>query len=98
MSERRAFLDEGFGERRGLVVLDGRPERLLFERDGEPASQRLGAGSVARVRTIERGLNLAFLDPVVLFDQEADVLRRYFTSTLDALDVLEMYAAIDGEP
>src|SRR4051812_44751999 len=62
MSRRRAFLDEGFGERRGVVQLDGRPERLIIERDGAPASQRLGARSIGRVRRIERGLQLAFLE------------------------------------
>src|SRR4051794_4181069 len=62
MSRREAFLDEGFGERRGVVLLDGAPERLLIERDGDPASQRLGALSVARVRRIERGQQLAFLE------------------------------------
>ena len=29
MSERRAYLDIGFGETRGVVTLDGRPERLF---------------------------------------------------------------------
>jgi Ribonuclease G/E len=62
VSRRQAFLDVGLRERRGVVLLDGRPERLLIERDGEPASQRLGARSIARVRRIERGQQLAFLE------------------------------------
>ena len=49
MSRRALYLDEGFGERRGVVTLDGRPERLLIERDGDPARRRLGARFVARV-------------------------------------------------
>jgi Ribonuclease G/E len=62
VSRRQAFLDIGVRERRGVVLLDGRPERLLIERDGEPASQRLGACPIARVRRIERGQKLAFLE------------------------------------
>ena len=62
MSERRRYLDAGIGERRGVVSLDGRPERLLIERDGDVACQALGAKSVARVRAIEKGPGLAFLE------------------------------------
>ena len=57
----RLYLDRGFGETRGAFVVDGRPHRLLIERQDEPPSQKLGAISVARVRRIERGLKLAFL-------------------------------------
>ena len=39
---RRAFLDRSPGETRGVVLLDGRPERLLIVRDGD-ATPRLGA-------------------------------------------------------
>ena len=62
MSERRLYLDAGIGERRGVVSLDGRPERLLIERDGDAACQALEAKSVARVRAIEKGPGLAFLE------------------------------------
>lgn len=62
MSARAVFLDIGIGESRGVVQLRGRPERLLVERDGEPASGRLGARVAARVRRVDRTLNLAFLD------------------------------------
>ena len=58
---RRAYLDAGIGEARGVVVLDGRPERLLIVRDDDPPCQRLGARSVARARKIDRALGLAFL-------------------------------------
>lgn len=61
MSRRRAYLDEGIGERRGVVTLDGLPERLIIERDDDPPSQRLGARSIARVRSVEKGLGIAFL-------------------------------------
>jgi Ribonuclease G/E len=62
MSERRAYLDVGVGETRGVITLDGRPERLLISRDGDAAVQTLGAEVVARVRKVERALGLAFLD------------------------------------
>ena len=59
---RALFLDRGVGETRGVVLLRGRPERLLVERDGEPAAQRLGAQVCARVRRVDRALGMAFLD------------------------------------
>jgi Ribonuclease G/E len=62
MSARRLFLDEGPGERRGLVTLDGLPERLLIERDDEGAGPRLGARYRARIEEIAPALRLAYLD------------------------------------
>jgi Ribonuclease G/E len=62
MSERRAYLDIGIGETRGVVTLDGRPERLLVARDGDLGCQALGAQVVGRVRRVERRLALAFVD------------------------------------
>ena len=62
MSERRAFLDVGVGETRGVVTLDGRPERLLIARDGDLPLQAVGARVVGRVRKLERALALAFVD------------------------------------
>jgi Ribonuclease G/E len=62
VSERRLYLDEGIGETRGVVTLDGRPERLLIRRDGDLDSQALGAQVVGRVRKVERQLALAFID------------------------------------
>ncbi|MGI9169074.1 MAG: ribonuclease E/G [Caulobacteraceae bacterium] len=62
MSERRLYLDVGAGETRGVVSLEGRPERLLIARDGDLAVQALGARAVARVGRIERAAGLAFLD------------------------------------
>ena len=59
---RRLLLDEGPGERRAVVLLDGLPERLWIERDGEPAPPSAGARFRARAARIERGLGLAFLD------------------------------------
>lgn len=62
MSERRLYLDHGFGESRGVVTLDGRPERLLIVRDGQLQVQDQGAVVIGRVRAIDRGAALAFLD------------------------------------
>jgi Ribonuclease G/E len=62
MSERRLYLDAGLGESRGVVTLDGRPERLIIARDGDLARQALGARCVALVRRVERASALAFLD------------------------------------
>jgi len=62
MSERRLYLDVGLGEARGVVTLDGRPERLLIRRDGESDRLRLGARLVARVRRLEPAIGSAFLD------------------------------------
>jgi hypothetical protein len=59
---RRAFLDVSPGERRVVVTLDGRPERLRIEREGEPAAARLGAASVARIRAVQPTLRTVFLE------------------------------------
>ena len=66
MSRREAFIDEGFGERRGVVLLDGRPERLIIERDGDIACQKLGkTGSIrpasSSINTTNRGRRSAVL-------------------------------------
>jgi len=62
MSERRIYLDRGVGETRGVVTLDGRPERLLITRDGESATAKLGARLVGRVRKVEPAFASAFID------------------------------------
>ena len=59
---RRFYLDKGIGETRGVVTLDGRPERLLIARDGDDPAQMQGARSVARVRKVDRALWTAFLE------------------------------------
>jgi Ribonuclease G/E len=62
MSRRVAYLDRSVGERRGVVLLDGLPERLVLERDGGDPLDQPGAQAVARVRKIERAFAAAFLD------------------------------------
>src|SRR6202012_1707012 len=62
MSDRRAYLDRGIGETRGVVTLDGRAERLLIRRDDDEPRLRLGARAIARVASLEPALGTAFLD------------------------------------
>ncbi len=62
MTERRLYLDEAPGERRGVVTLDGLPERLLIARYDDIAIQQAQARVVARVRRIDRTLKSAFVD------------------------------------
>ena len=62
MSERRIYLDQGIGESRGVVTLDGRPERLLLRRDDDDPRLLLGTRLVARVASLEPALGTAFLD------------------------------------
>ncbi len=61
MAERHIYIDEAPGETRGVVTLDGRPERLLVVRQGQDFP-RLGARYSARVRKLDRGSGLALLD------------------------------------
>jgi len=62
MSQRRIYLDRGIGEDRGVVTLDGRPERLIVRRDGDDPKLALGARLAARVASLEPALATAFLD------------------------------------
>jgi hypothetical protein len=62
MSDRKFFLDKGIGQTRAVVTLDGRPERLLIERDGDDPAVAVGARGVARVKKSDRALGTAFLE------------------------------------
>lgn len=62
MSDRRFFLDRSVGETRGVVLLDGRPERLLIQREGDDLSGGVGAEMTVRVRKIDKALGTAFLE------------------------------------
>lgn len=44
------------------MLLDGQPERLLIEREGEPLRARFGETWRGRVRTLSRGFRGAFVD------------------------------------
>jgi hypothetical protein len=61
MADRRIYIDDSPGERRGVVTLGGRAERLLVEREGE-SYPRLGFRRRARVTLVDRTLGLAVLD------------------------------------
>jgi hypothetical protein len=61
MSARRLYLDRSPGEARGVVLLDGRPERLFIEREGDRFGPRLGERHRARVEDLSLGLRLARL-------------------------------------
>src|SRR4051794_25157618 len=93
MSERRIYLDPGIGETRGVVTLDGRPERLLLRRDDDDPRLMLGARLIARVASLEPALGTAFLDlgggaeAILPFRPDARPVRG------EALDV-----EIRGEP
>jgi Ribonuclease G/E len=62
MNERRLYLDDAPGERRGVVALDGLPERLLIARHDDIAVQAPKARVVGRVRRMVRALNSIFID------------------------------------
>lgn len=62
MSQRSIFLDVAAGEVRGVVTLDGRPERLFLRRDGYEPRLTAGARLVARVASVEPAMATAFLD------------------------------------
>jgi len=62
MSQRQTYLDRGVGETRGVVTLDGRPERLILRRDDEDLRLAFGARLVARVASVEPAIGTAFLD------------------------------------
>ena len=62
MSGVEVFLDETPGEVRGVVVRDGRFERLIIQREGDLQAHRLGARSVGRIIAVDIGLKGAFVD------------------------------------
>ncbi|HYF22668.1 MAG TPA: ribonuclease E/G [Caulobacteraceae bacterium] len=62
MNGRTLWLDRSPGEVRGVVVLDGEPERLLIQREDEPDRARLGEVRRGRVRALAKGFRGAFID------------------------------------
>jgi hypothetical protein len=86
---RRLYLDRCPGEQRGIVQLDGRPERLLIERDGEPRAS-LGALYRARVLAVSQRMGLARLD---LGDESASLkLSQAFPLAEGAIVEVEVAA------
>lgn len=83
----RVLIDEGIGETRAVVLREGRPERLLIEREAGPDPRlKLGARVRGRVRRIAAGGGLAFVDLGV----EPD-------ATLSAAKGLNEGAAVEAE-
>ena len=62
MNRRALYLDRSPGEARGVVLLDGEPEHLFIERDGDDPRLQLGAKLAARVAAVEAAIGAAFLD------------------------------------
>ncbi len=62
MSERSAYLDRGIGEDRGVILLDGLPERLLIRRHDDDPGLQVGSRLAGRVRRVEPAFASAFLD------------------------------------
>ena len=62
MSELEVFLDDTPGEVRGMVVRNGRFDRLLLQRESDVPQHRLGARSAGRVAVVDAGLGGAFID------------------------------------
>lgn len=112
MSGRQFFLDKGVGETRGVVTLEGRPERLLIQRDGDDPVTALGARSVARVRSVEKAIGVAFLDlpggVEGLYSLRADELPPVRGASVeveirtearqDKLATLRLVGPADGQP
>ena len=62
MSEVEVFLDDTPGEVRGVVMRDGRFERLIIQREDDPPQHRLGARSIGRVIEADAAFRAAFID------------------------------------
>lgn len=111
MSGRRLFLDRGLGEDRGVVLLDGFPERLLIVREGESPLTRIGARLAARVRKIEPAFASAFLDlgdgheAMLAFKPESRPVQGAMLEVeirseprLDKLATVRAVGPVDGAP
>lgn len=61
MNGRALWIDRAWGESRGVVTLDGRPEALLIDRDDDP-TPRLGALYRGRVTGLSRRMRAAWID------------------------------------
>ncbi|MBX7250283.1 MAG: ribonuclease E/G [Caulobacteraceae bacterium] len=60
--KRSIYLDTSPGERRGVVLLDGKPERLLVERDADPERPRIGEMWRGRVGSYAPAFRAAFVE------------------------------------
>jgi hypothetical protein len=112
VSGRQFFLDRGVGETRGVVTLEGRPERLLIQRDGDIPALELFARNVARVRSVEKAIGVAFLDlpggVEALYSLRADELPPVRGASIeveirtearqDKLATVRLIGPAEGEP
>jgi Ribonuclease G/E len=62
VSELETFVDDTPGEVRGMVVRNGRFDRLLIQRECDDPRRRLEARSTGRVAAVDAGLKGAFVD------------------------------------
>jgi len=62
MSDVELFLDDTPGEVRGIVVRNGLYDRLIVQRESDPAPHRLGAVSIGRISRVEGAFRAAFVD------------------------------------
>ena len=112
MSQRKAYLDVGVGETRGVVTVDGHPERLFIARAGDDPFDSPGARGVARIRRIERAFTSAFVevpgggsallplkagDPPLHEGQAVEVEVR-IPSRRDKSAVVRLLGVSEGEP
>lgn len=93
MSEIEVFLDDTPGEVRGMVSRGGRFERLLIQREDEPAQNRLGARVVGRVLEPEGAFKAAFVD---IGGDKAGFLPLGRGETIRTGDIIE--AEVTAEP
>jgi Ribonuclease G/E len=112
LSQRKAYLDRGIGETRGVVTVDGHPERLFIVRDSDDPFDAPGARGVARIRRIERAFTSAFVelpggasallpmkagDPALHEGQAVDVEVR-IPSRRGKSAVVRLHGLAEGEP
>ena len=96
MTERRLYLDVGVGETRGVVTLDGRPERLLIARDDDVAVQAQGA----EVMTIEGLAPEGTMHPMQAAFKECHGLQCGFCTpgmVLSAIDLVRRHPNADEQ-
>jgi hypothetical protein len=95
-----------------VVTLEGRPERLMIQRDGDIPALQLGARNVARVRSLEKAIGVAFLDlpggVEAIYSLRTDELPPVRGATIeveirtearhDKLATVKLIGPADGEP
>ncbi len=88
------FLDDTPGEARGVVMRNGRFERLILQREDDSPQHRLGARSVGRVMGLRPAFRAAFVD--LGGDGPAGFLPMAKSQTLGEGEVIEV--EVTAEP